>query len=343
MRPSPARPLVRHQVRSLLEGSAAWAALPTDERRALAHGLVRIGEYLAEPAWLTSPNAPGPVDALRRQVLPPRAVGLSSTFHEGATRDAGSTFGDLTGSVDFPAFVASLVKGVFQAIVDASIQQMQAYQELIGNLVQSLSQFERTVSDGEVGDYLQNRFPGNFSMNDGSLDVLGSGPDASMGSELGLSSDFQFTNTNRDLILQAGRQKLARQRQQMLATMALMGIDRIVVTDGRINARVLFDMHATDTANQSRTSSYQHSDAKHIQTSHHSFWGTSRSSTTEDIKTTVRSATSATSKETLQLHASLSGDVGINFKSQTVDLDKLVAGPDLESIKKTATPQPLRG
>jgi hypothetical protein len=34
-------------------------------------------------------------------------------------------------AVDFPAFVSDLVRGVFQAIVDASIEQMEAFADLL--------------------------------------------------------------------------------------------------------------------------------------------------------------------------------------------------------------------
>ena len=39
----------------------------------------------------------------------------------------------------------------------------------------------------------------------------------------------------------ATRRRLARNRQQTLATIVLMGINRIVVTDGRIVPKIKFD------------------------------------------------------------------------------------------------------
>src|SRR5260370_5843146 len=47
-------------------------------------------------------------------------------------------------------------------------------------------------------------------------------------------------------LVPAARTQLATSRQQLLATMVLMGINRIVVTDGRIAAKVLFDFQAKD-------------------------------------------------------------------------------------------------
>jgi hypothetical protein len=42
--------------------------------------------------------------------------------------------GDLQGEVDFPAFVGGLVNGVFDAAVDASVKQMDAYGQLVGSV-----------------------------------------------------------------------------------------------------------------------------------------------------------------------------------------------------------------
>jgi len=44
----------------------------------------------------------------------------------------------------------------------------------------------------------------------------------------------------------AARDDLARGRQQLLATIILMGINRIVVTDGKINAKIRFNFAAKE-------------------------------------------------------------------------------------------------
>src|SRR5690349_18714001 len=49
--------------------------------------------------------------------------------------------GDLVDSVDFPSFVVSLIHGTFEAIVDASIQQMSAYTQLLKNVAKSVDDF----------------------------------------------------------------------------------------------------------------------------------------------------------------------------------------------------------
>src|SRR5262249_9381157 len=47
-------------------------------------------------------------------------------------------------------------------------------------------------------------------------------------------------------LVPAARDDLARGRQQLLATIILMGINRIVVTDGKINAKIRFNFSAKE-------------------------------------------------------------------------------------------------
>ena len=48
---------------------------------------------------------------------------------------------------------------------------------------------------------------------------------------------------------------MAKSRQQLLASMVMLGINRIVITDGSINAKVIFDMRAEDKAKREYTAS----------------------------------------------------------------------------------------
>lgn len=102
--------------------------------------------------------------------------------------------------VDFPRFVADLVHGTFEAIVDASIQQMEAYAELVAAVAQSVDRFlEANVSDDDVRAWLDRTLPG----------IGGAGEEATAA-----------------LAAAAARRSLAKHRQQLLATMVLMGVNR---------------------------------------------------------------------------------------------------------------------
>ncbi len=85
-------------------------------------------------------------------------------------------------AVDFPGFVRDLIKGTFDAILDVSTQQMEAYLDLLREATKSVDEFLAGIDDEDK----------------------------------------------------------ARERQRLLATMVLMGINRIVVEDGVIAVRTAF-------------------------------------------------------------------------------------------------------
>jgi hypothetical protein len=120
--------------------------------------------------------------------------------------DAGSGADRLVADVDFPDFVSRLLNGVFQGIVDSSIKQMEAYATLVAGIAKSLNEFtDENISDNEARAHLQDRLPHFFQSS---------------------------TKVKR------GRVRLASTRHQLLSTMVLMGINRIVVTNGIISAKV---------------------------------------------------------------------------------------------------------
>jgi len=166
-----AKALVRRATRDLLDRDPAFSSLPASRRDQIARDTIKIAAYLAE--------------------LPKGTDG----------------FGNRVPEVNFPAFVADLMKGVFDAILKASIDQMKAFAKLIAAVARSLDQFrDQNISDKQARDFLTEQFP-----------------------------DLKADHPKLKAKPPAGR--LATTRQQLLATMVLMGINRVVVTDGRIRAR----------------------------------------------------------------------------------------------------------
>jgi hypothetical protein len=210
------RPAVRPQVRGLLKRSPAYRSLPPDKRRQIALDTVRVASYLADPNRLVSREFANPV-------LSPN---------------------DLLTAVTFPAFVAGLINGVFGAIVNASVQQMEAYAKLVAHASKSVSDFAAdTITDGKARAELVATFPHLFctSGNGGlrlAADRAFSRSDlAHLRRTLGLRRSTPAPDSQsglRDLV-QAVRRRTARERQRSLALALSMGINRIVVTDGRIS------------------------------------------------------------------------------------------------------------
>jgi hypothetical protein len=149
-------------------------------------------------------------------------------------------------AINFPEFVASLIQGTFQAIVDASIQQMEAYAELLKNVAGTVDRFmQDNITDGIAHDHLADQYAGVFARDTGAgMPRLAVRQDApaelpSFFKELGLDTPQQIDDRAvEEVLVPATRRNLAERRQQTLATMVLMGINRVVVRDGEINAKL---------------------------------------------------------------------------------------------------------
>ena len=138
------------------------------------------------------------------------------------------------GDVDFPDFVADLILGTFEAIVDATIKQMNAYTELLEEVNGSIDRFmANNIRDSWAEDYLSDLSEVDFDalLDPGSKDryedceklkhIL-----ARMGIRLGIDcppSEKQLA-TIREALGERSRQKL-------LTTMVLMGINRMSASD----------------------------------------------------------------------------------------------------------------
>ena len=79
--------------------------------------------------------------------LPPERQREVASNTAAVARAMAEAEGATVRDVDFPAFVADLVHGVFEAIVDASIQQMEAYAEMVAGVAKTADRFrEENVS-----------------------------------------------------------------------------------------------------------------------------------------------------------------------------------------------------
>jgi hypothetical protein len=208
----------RAAVRRLLERSPAFRALPPEERRQLAHDTVRVASYLVDPDRLISQEFASPV------LLP----------------------NDLIAAADFPSFVSGLINGVFGAVVNASIRQMDAYAELVAQAASSVSEFAGDkITSGMARSEVVNRFPhlfcasGKSGLRLAGKKSLGRSEISQLARALGLRRPRPVLHTPDGLrvLVTAVRRRVARERQQSLALALAMGINRIVVTDGRVQAR----------------------------------------------------------------------------------------------------------
>ena len=239
---SPARTaasIVRPQVRDLLSASPGYRGLAADRQRQIADDTARVASYLVDPHGLISQEFRNPVlgglvtsDNRKRRV---RDVRTSPN----AIRMSPLAMDQLVQAVDFPDFVQNLIDGVFGAIVSASIQQMEAFAALLARVSKSVDDFvSENIDDNAARDALLNEFPDTFCTGTTARLRFNAQARASdltkLAAAIGLRDPAIDPKSTSELkrVVTAARRRLARNRQQVLATMVLMGINRIVVTNG---------------------------------------------------------------------------------------------------------------
>jgi hypothetical protein len=373
--------LVRPEVRALLEASEGFKALPPEEQRRLAGTMVKVASYMSNPDGVARELLPGGEGPLARAQdgfeatkdrLGQKQGFAGKDFEAGALKQGTQEFGNLVNKVDFPAFVGGLIQNVFQAIVNSSIQQMQAYGELLANVAKTVDQFARdNITENNARDWLADKFPdalgvetdpmaGSFA-EDGvepapqpRLALHAEDEEAALrriSAELGLArplTDISDEDQERQLVM-AARVEMARSRQQLLASMVMMGINRIVVTDGLIHAKVVFSLQANDQARRRAKASM--ADAQRTQTSAGAAaagwapWGAAGgyANTSSDHSTTVESSVDEASESKAELKAKLTGEVRVNFKSDYLPMEKMATPAMISAIQGNATPRDRPG
>ena len=348
---APSFPELAGDVRAALARSEAYRGLSRAQQAQIEADLTKVTDYITKPAstlatGLAEDKQPNPEDVLKMNAAKDPGL-VQDQFKASGSREGTATFRDMVGAVDFPKFVASLVQGVFRAIVEATIQQMQAFADLLAATSKSVDQFASdNITDSQARDFVANRHPEHVKI-DTSGDrarLRSAGDDAGdVGKEYGLDGvDLQDDEGEQKLVL-AAKTQMAKSRQQSLATMVLMGINRIVVTNGQINAKVVFDMRASDDAKRRRKAEMSDSRKEHEQSQ--TGWFTNLVGgydVSHDHETTVKSSLDETSEAKTEVKANLTGDVRIQFKSETFPLERMVDLIGMQNLQQKAQPTPSR-
>jgi hypothetical protein len=391
-------PEVREAVKNVLTRCAAFAELPPERQQQIAHDTARIADYLAAPEGISGERLPTAKALAEESTFEQRMAQVNRVggeFNAAGAREGAEVAGMLLQKVNFPTFVSSLIEGVFHAVVKASIEQMEAYGQLVASVAKSLNTFrDENVTVNQGRDHLVDQFPDLFqiSMGDegggGAFGGGGEGPRVKL--QDGVEEDKALGRVNESLpmeggplrsldldddeteqkLVQAARTQLATSRQQLLATMVLMGINRIVVTDGKIQAKILYDFQARDNMRRQRSAvafDYARDQYGNIQKSR-GFEGTSeRSSEGGETKgtrgtdsyehrnanyyskgtykyaeqpiMTAMSTAAEVSDAALQTRAQLAGNVDINFKSDYFPLEKMADSFQIAQIQNVSKPR----
>jgi len=356
-----ARDDVRHNVRALLSTQQGFNALDQTTRRDLARGLVKIGSVALDHDDLQGARPSRPVLAL--------AQNAGSEFSGVAVDRVAGTTQAVLNAVSFPRFVTELITGVFKAMNDSNQQQLTAFVELIRNVAQTTEGFaDSNVGVGGARQWLAEHFPASYEVQGGDdsdgipEDLSGLSPDerrerqaeveaeraastrlalksgaqppseAILRSTLGIApGDPVPPGSNPETLVPFVQQTLARNRQQLLATMIQMGLQRIVIESGRLNAAMNFHIDATSAATNDRGSQFDlHNTTDASVNAKFGPWGAEAK-----VQNTIGYVTTDRTQTTENMHTdvNLSSGVELVFRTDYVPLTRLAGVQDVERIR----------
>lgn len=358
------------QLRGALLESPAYRSLSAEQQAELARSMSKVFGYLstadASTPHASTPNAstaPAAQQAPSRQLAPDLGALRRDVNSPGANSGAanpsqspaqspsqpapqqgrsavdrtGAAAQNLLGAIDFPGFVASLVQGTFQAIVDASIQQMEAYATLLQQVSKTVDDFMAdNVTDDMAKDHLADTYGDVFhrDFRSGRPQLAVSPQPSKAGKlptflqDLGFDSPADIDNRAlNDVVVPETRRSLAEMRHQSLATMVMMGINRVVVDDGEINAKLIFNVNASE-ALTFNFDEHKPTNWTLAGTLGRNPFGASGIM----VQTTNMNA-----QQDLNVRADLTGEVKIKFRSETFPLERFADSAAIQLINTRAT------
>ncbi len=338
--------LVRSQVNALLTSSPSFHSLNVEDRRRLSDNLVKIAAYSAElirDDWYQSERIGQHPVLKKKEVVEAPVAAAQATVDDGFNPSAASQIGRVTketlNAISFPTFVADLIKGSFTAIVQSSIQQMEAYLKLIENVSKTVDQFmSDNISDNQAKDFLAQSYPDHITISNGNA-VPKDGSDEkappNFQTDLNLGQNVGLDESSiEEILVPAARRKLAQSRHQMLSTLVLMGINRIVVTGGKIRATMGFHIDTTDRLQQEKATDL---DTRVAAAGSFGFgpWSVSASASVSYVSSTRQKSDSE-----INVDADLTGEVEIHFKSDYFPLSRFANNASIGRIQShTAVPE----
>lgn len=359
-------PIVRQTVRDLLLASPAFFDLSHSEQREMAALMVRVcdtaarliqeeAESEAEIGTLLQDESREPASSeplVQAQAAGDEFSGVAAQRIAGTTRS-------ILNAVSFPGFVGDLINGVFKAMTNSNLSQMQSYIDLLNNVAASTEGFaglnyapararqwlveqfpsiyqlegEDDDFDNGFGDDSSDNFGGSNFGDFGGIDdgrerrvILRSNvqkpSDETLRAALGLPDDATIPSGDPDATLvPLVRQKLARTRQETLATLVRLGMQRIVIDGGRINASMRFHI---DTRSAAQADSGSTFDFRNTMSGSGRFglgpWGASAS-----MRNTIGYVSTSQTQTTEEMNTDLdlNSSVEIIFRTDQVPLNRM--------------------
>lgn len=326
--------LARSRARQILSQNESFKHMPVTQQREMYQQVVE--EEMG--AIRKTGGNDQLVSELARRREPQKASDLlNDQRHERGFEEGVDSFEDLVDSVDFPAFVRDLLKSVFDANITVMKAQTDDYIRLMKEATTGLAKFIKQVGDDDARAYAAENNPTDF-------DILVE-DDGEGGEKIALTrpDGERVEGDDEAAILADAKIKMAQEHRHALREMILMGVTRLVVERGEIEAEVNFEFKGKRKIDKADKALMKKDRLK--QHSHGvsggfigSIFGGPRHSYTDTTKETQFSVSSTKSTAEDELKAKLRGYVNIKFKTDYFELNNFAQmyGPPNQEEQQAA-------
>ena len=324
--------LARSRARDILSNHATFRNLPAEQQREMYKRVVseQMGKIMDEERG-------GLAQELRTIGTPRKASDyIDDDRHEKGFGDAAEDFTDFVESVDFPEFVKDLLKSVFDANMEVMKSQTDDYIRLMKEATTGLAKFIKQIDDTTTFAYLAENNSDQFNImmeedEEGNEKMALTNPQ-------GEKVDVE-DNEVKVKIMDA-KIRMAQEHRAALREMILMGVTRLVVEKGEVEAEVNFQFKGTRKVDR-KDKALRASERNYTQAKRRGFFGSvfggPRQSTTTG-RNTMFNVSSTKSTQTDEMQAKLRGYVNIKFKTDYFKLDNFAQmyGPVPEDAREAA-------
>ncbi|HXT14986.1 MAG TPA: hypothetical protein VN706_05115 [Gemmatimonadaceae bacterium] len=309
----------RQFARDVCSRSASFTAMPADDQKSIYLSLVQ--EYIdkRQPASrsgsMSLSNGGG--NGYARSMATDSGKDMGYKGYDPGFQGDTQAFDDLVKSVDFPKFVADLLKAVFDANLTVMKTQTDSYIKLMKECTKSTADFVKNVKDEDTFGALIEKHSNKYNLSnerqpDGSTKLNLTTPD-------GDKADLEDAEVKKDIV--EAKLNMAKEHRAALREVLLMGVTRLVVDKGLVEAGVDFSIKAN------RQSAAHHEDQNVNVTNVSASYGGGLGSLfggpsmSMDMTNTNIQVNTSDKKTTDDLSATLHGKVSIQFKTDYFKLD----------------------
>jgi hypothetical protein len=215
---------------------------------------------------------------------------------------------------------------------------MYSYMKLLEDVGKTAPDVARdNVSDAQAHQWLAGKYPNHIVLKEGRA-VPKDGADETtppnFRDDLNLSADATLDESSiEETLVPAARRKLAQSQLTLMSTLVLMGINRIVVTGGKIRATMGFHINTRDQAHREDASQFD------TRLSASGSYGVGIWSVSASASVAYVSSTKADSNAELNTQTDLTGEVEIHFQSDYFPIERFATSDGIDKIRAN-TPVP---